>query len=229
MPPKKYTNIITLNTAGSNLILFACPSPAALMSWAAALRLCAWEKARLEEIYTAHLLRITLPNAQRAPTPLVGGKLEGWVRVRVAGQTDWKRLWMCVTAGASDTSSVGSGQGGAPRKRRMSSIFSGGGGDSKATPTPPSRPTLWLYSGNRPKERKKPVLTLVNVRQAFAVYPERPELISRSTLVKIEGVLGDEEVAAAMKGHEGWILIMPELEGGNMQASEMLKWILGES
>ena len=59
-PPKRYTNVLTLNTAGSNLILFSCPSSPALISWASALRLSAWEKSRLEEIYTAHLIRITL-------------------------------------------------------------------------------------------------------------------------------------------------------------------------
>lgn len=58
--PKRYTNVLTLNTAGSNLLLFSCPSTNALISWAAALRLSAWEKSRLEEIYTAHLIRITL-------------------------------------------------------------------------------------------------------------------------------------------------------------------------
>ncbi|KAH7877260.1 uncharacterized protein C8R40DRAFT_67736 [Lentinula edodes] len=57
---QRYTNVLTLNTAGSNLILFACPHTQSLISWAAALRLSAWEKSRLEEIYTAHLCRITL-------------------------------------------------------------------------------------------------------------------------------------------------------------------------
>jgi len=63
VPSKRYTNVLTLNTAGSNLLLFSCPSTAALISWAAALRLAAWEKSRLEEIYTAHLIRITLSGA----------------------------------------------------------------------------------------------------------------------------------------------------------------------
>ena len=58
MPAKNYTNVVTLNTAGSNLMLFACPSTADIVSWAAALRLAAWEKSRLEEIYTAHLIRM---------------------------------------------------------------------------------------------------------------------------------------------------------------------------
>ena len=60
LPSRRYANVLTLNTAGSNLLLFSCPSTPALISWAAALRLASWEKSRLEEIYTAHLIRITL-------------------------------------------------------------------------------------------------------------------------------------------------------------------------
>ena len=63
-PAQKYTNVLTLNNAGSNLLLFACPSTQALLSWTAALRLSAWEKSRLEEIYSAHLIRITLNSGQ---------------------------------------------------------------------------------------------------------------------------------------------------------------------
>lgn len=58
--PIKHSNVITLTTAGMNLILFSCPSPQALISWTAALRLAAYEKSRLEEMYTAHLLRMSL-------------------------------------------------------------------------------------------------------------------------------------------------------------------------
>ena len=57
---QKYSHVITLNTAGSNLLLFSCPSSDSLVSWATAFRLAAWEKARIEEIYTAHLIRLTL-------------------------------------------------------------------------------------------------------------------------------------------------------------------------
>ena len=59
-PPQKYQHVLSLNTAGMNLIFFSCPSVQALISWIAAFRLSAWEKSRLEEIYTAHLTRITL-------------------------------------------------------------------------------------------------------------------------------------------------------------------------
>lgn len=58
--PVKFTNVLTLSSAGSNLLLFSCPDPGALVAWAAALRLSAWEKTRLEEMYTGHLLRMSL-------------------------------------------------------------------------------------------------------------------------------------------------------------------------
>ena len=45
----------------------------------------------------------------------------------------------------------------------------------------------------------------------------------------MEGWFGDEETAAAMKSREGWMLMMPELEGGLSESAEMLKWIVGGS
>lgn len=96
-----------------------------------------------------------------------------------------------------------------------------------------------------------PLLTLPIVSQVFAVYPERPELISRSTLFKIEGCFGDEEGPGgpgSMRKREGWVLVMPQVDGhapggtgggagavgpaggpgGLSPAAEMLKWIIGE-
>ena len=249
-PPKRFTNVLSLNTAGSNLYLFSCPSAEALIQWTAALRLSAWEKSRLEEIYTAHLIRITLNDGlspparsisccvepgfagRSVPTSLVGGRLEGWVLIRIAGQTDWKRLWMVIAAGEhpghSEHPSISSRpeSPSEPRKRRMSNLFSRE--KNPAHPTPPSRPTIQLFPSPKPKDKKKPLLTMHAVSQAFAVYPERPELISRSTLMKLEGKLGDEDMAGVLKMREAWLLIMPELEGANTRASEMLKWIISE-
>jgi CCR4-NOT transcriptional complex subunit CAF120 len=86
-----------------------------------------------------------------------------------------------------------------------------------------------MYGGPKPRDKKKAWLSLREVTQAFAVYPERPELIARSTLIKLEGLLGDEELAQSMKSREGWLLFMPEPEGSsNNHATEMLKWIIGQ-
>ncbi|OAX42491.1 hypothetical protein K503DRAFT_766758 [Rhizopogon vinicolor AM-OR11-026] len=224
-PRETYSNVLTLNTAGSNLILFSCPSDPALVSWATALRLSAWEKSRLEEIYTAHLMRITLNDGKDARTTLVRGRMEGWVRIRVAGQTDWKRMWMVVSSAHPspvDAGTPSTTSGPLPPKKRMSNLFS-----REHSPEPlPATPLLALYAGPKPKDKKHPLLTLREMSQAFAVYPERPELINRSTLMKLEGLIGDEDTAGGMKRREGWLLVMPELEAGNTQASEMLKWLI---
>ncbi|KAG1835076.1 hypothetical protein EV424DRAFT_1551768 [Suillus variegatus] len=225
-PRKTYMNVFTLNTAGSNLLLFSCPSASALESWATALRLSAWEKSRLEEMYTAHLIRITLLEGKDTRTTLVRGRMEGWVLIRVAGQTDWKRMWMVISGSQTLYTEPGAPStttGTTPTpKKRMSNLFS-----RDHSPEPlPMKPLLALYASPRPRDKKHPLLTLREVSQAFAVYPERPELINRSTLMKIEGLIGDEETAGTMKRREGWLLIMPELEAGNTQASEMLKWLV---
>ncbi|KAI0783662.1 hypothetical protein C8Q75DRAFT_430290 [Abortiporus biennis] len=236
-PPEKYSHVFSLNTAGLNLLLFSCPSPEVMIGWISALRLAAWEKSRLEEIYTAHLIRITMNGGRDVPTTLTKGHMEGWVRVRLAGQTDWKLLWMVISAGsgsqpdAASTTLVDNTTGGsatATRKRRMSNFF---GMDKSPTRRDsfgsPARPIIHFYNSQKNKDKKKPVITFYNLLQAFAVYPERPEFISRSTLMKLEGTFGDEEAVGTMINREGWLLVMPELEGGNTRASEMLKWLIG--
>ncbi|KAI9461676.1 hypothetical protein BJY52DRAFT_1203440 [Lactarius psammicola] len=227
VPAQKYNNVVTLNTAGSNLLLFSCPNAASLISWATALRVSSWEKSRLEEIYTAHLIRITLNDGRDAPSTLVRGRREGWVRIRVAGQTDWKHLWMTITAGQSPEGSAGPPRPGSPhepqRKRRISSLF--GREENQSQPLS-NRPVVAFYLSPKPKDRKKPFLTFQDVTQAFAVYPERPELINKSTLMKIEGKIGHEDAAMNMRGREGWVLVMPELEAGVPQANETIRWLI---
>ncbi|KAE9405152.1 hypothetical protein BT96DRAFT_359190 [Gymnopus androsaceus JB14] len=274
---KKYTNVLTLNTAGCNLLLFACPDTKSLISWASALRLSAWEKSRLEEIYTAHLIRITL-SARDIPTTLIRNRLEGWVRIRIASQTEWKLVWMVVkgaTGTGAGTDELGRVQSNTPslskdpaqKKKRISSFFGAGNGHGQPSSIvePPSGPMVSFYtsppqglypSSGAPTASSKlrlnrknasntnPLLTLPIISQVFAVYPERPELISRSTLFKIEGCFGDEEGAGSMRRREGWVLVMPQVEQGGATsqsqasapnstggaglspAAEMLKWII---
>ena len=45
----------------------------------------------------------------------------------------------------------------------------------------------------------------------------------------MEGLFGGEEAAGAMKSREGWMLMMPEPEGGLSESAEMLKWVVGRS
>ncbi|KAG7089468.1 hypothetical protein E1B28_011153 [Marasmius oreades] len=112
----------------------------------------------------------------------------------------------------------------AGRMKRMSNLFSPK--DHGATGTAFQKPTVVVYASPKPKDRKKPILTVNDITQAFAVYPERPELITRSTLIKLEGSLGAEELAGGMRGRQGWLLLMPQSEGNLSPAAEMLKWVI---
>ena len=68
------------------------------------------------------------------------------------------------------------------------------------------------------------ILTVTLVTQAYAVYPDRPELINMSTLIKIEGVFAEGN--SATKGGEGWLLVMPEVDDASNKTAEMLRWII---
>lgn len=169
--------------------------------------------------------------------------MEGFVRLRLAGQTDWKRLYMVISCGQNSASALkpqlsrtGSVSDGGPSSspnvkssRRISNLFSrdeGGGGGGGPLPL---KPTITLFAGNKAKDRKIVVLSMREVTQAFAVYPERPELINVSPLVKLEGLLGDEIAAGGMRSREAWIMFMPEVDGMTAgQATVMLKWIMGK-
>ena len=143
---------------------------------------------------------------------------------------------MCVQAGPGLNDLAGNSDS-MKSKNRMSTLFNRNSHEHSSSITSLNNPAdggprpayLALFSSQKPRDRKKPVLTLSAVSQVFAVYPERPELISRSTLIKMEGFIGDEELAGEWKSREGWLLMMPEAEAGKLGSLEMLKWLVGES
>ena len=241
-PRKYYTKVFALNTAGANALIFSCSSDRDLISWVTAFRLSYWEKSRLEEIYSAHLIRTTLNDGKNIPSTLTNGRLEGWVRVRIAGQTDWKRLWMCLSAGSimsatrssTDVASTGSRSSLSgrnprhssyitPKKHGISDLFS-----RDRSSVLPERANISLYISPQGKVKREPFLTFDAVTQAFAVYPGRQDLIGSSTLVKLEGTYGDEDICGKMKGREAWMLLMPDLEGAESASGEVVKWLIGE-
>jgi len=110
-----------------------------------------------------------------------------------------------------------------PKRNRISGFFSRDKPDDL-----PERANISLYIAQRGKDKRKPLLTFDAVTQAFAIYPEQPKLINSSALFKLEGTYGDEEMCANMKHREGWILMMPDLEGSRSVTGGVLKWLRGE-
>ena len=162
--------------------------------------------------------------ARDVQTTLVRGRMEGWARIRIAGQTDWKRVWVSVQESTEANDRHATTQSPPTLTKKRVSLFSR---DSGAQSGLAPKPMIAVFASPKAKDRKKPMMTVLNVTQAFGVYPERTELISRSTLMKVEGTFSDDDMAANFRLREGWVLIMPELEGAG-QVVEMLKWIVGE-
>lgn len=167
-PPHRPTShphhfVFSLNTAGSNRLLFSCPSEQDLARWTTGLRLAAWERARLEEIYTGHLIK----SGGREPAPpLIRGRLEGWVRVRVMGGTDWKRLWVVLNLPGSDETNKED-----EKKGRRRSFFGMGEKQQEAPVQEPNTGVSMASFYNEPRTAKNrtsvvPVLTVTNVTQA---------------------------------------------------------------
>ena len=152
--------VFSLNTAGSNRLLFSCPSEQDLARWSTALRLAAWERSRLEEIYTGHLIK----NGGREPkSELVRGRLEGWVRVRVMGGTDWKRLWAVLHSPTLDEATEDD------KKGRRRSFFGKSEKQSEQIQEPNTGVNMasFYLEPRTSKNRTIPaVLTITNVTQA---------------------------------------------------------------
>jgi len=53
-----------------------------------------------------------------------------------------------------------------------------------------------MYPSNKTKDKKRLLYTATRVSQAFAVYPERPEVINQSSLFKVESTIKDEQVGS---------------------------------
>jgi CCR4-NOT transcriptional complex subunit CAF120 len=152
--------------------------------------------------------------------PFVNGQMEGWIHVRVAAQSEWRKLWMVVSQGKGlpplpDAAPM------APQEQARKIRF------FRNTPvTHPPNALIEFYSSHKESSTGKPVLTMRAVSQAYAVYPIRPEYTHYSTLVKMVGTIGNEDPSLAVSGTESWLWIV--LPGGNNCVREMLKWIVGK-
>ncbi|SPO29500.1 uncharacterized protein UTRI_04764_B [Ustilago trichophora] len=233
-----------------------------LQAWINAIRLASWEKVRLEEIYTGALIRarlgaVGMPGASTPEgtkdspavpasemtikSPLVKGKMEGWVKARFMGSTEWKKVWMVLTDHKPDEFGkkkfwkLGSSGGDRSSVMSINSVSKDAPGapanDGKDLPPPPgSNGAPGVASFFESKKDKKPFASLIYAAHAFAVYPSRPELVEGSSLFKIEGVFPSSSVLSATHRvrSTGWVMLMPELDtaGSKGANAEMMKWLI---
>jgi hypothetical protein len=199
-----HQNVLSVSTAGSNRYLFEFQNLNVLKRWSAAFRIATYERAALQECYTAALIARarSAPNVKRIFSAYHGvlgskGKYSGWVRVRFSWSIKWQKCWVVV----SDT---------------PSSWFAGNGGLHerifyKFSKNQSLRGEARFYQSRR-DAKNKPLAILGNVYAAYAVYPEKPVLFDTSTIIKVEGSLRTARglLRSGEQHKDAFVLLMPD-------------------
>lgn len=129
--------------------------------WVNAIRLAGWERSRCNEIYTGTLFGLREPKQgwlgfDQGLPGAAKGKFEGWLKARLPGDTEWRRVWTVVTKGvAVDNASLASA-----KKARRSSIL----GFTKKVeniiedlPGDGTLATIAFYTTNKLSKKERPI------------------------------------------------------------------------
>ncbi|KAF9106136.1 hypothetical protein BGX29_010386 [Mortierella sp. GBA35] len=139
----------------------------AVQDWVCAIRLSCYECSRLQEIYTSTLLRRPKFRDQVAATIEGPIKAEGMLRVKFWAGEEWQRLWVVVSDQRGDE----------VKKKKQGKILQAA----------PVRGQIHFYEN--PKS-KRPLISMYNVSQAYAVCPSRSSInASKDNKVDEEGSL----------------------------------------
>ncbi|KAI7894166.1 uncharacterized protein EV154DRAFT_499528 [Mucor mucedo] len=111
-------------------------------------------------------------------------KMEGLVQVRFTGTTEWQKLWVVV----SD-------------RKEEKKLFGKKSVKSKGQMT--------FYES---KKAKSPIMTMVNVVQAYTIFPDSPQLIDLATMLKVEGFDGESPTSVSIQAST---------------PKELVQWIIG--
>ncbi|CAI2172359.1 16963_t:CDS:2 [Funneliformis geosporum] len=144
---------------GENFYL-QTPDDQTLISWVNAIRLSCFEGSRLQEVYTATLIKRPGLKDFGNGTVLVKGKLEGYLQVQFSGNVESKKYWVVVADHRVE------------EKKKKDLAF--------------TRGQALFYETKR---SKKPFMTVANVLQTYAIYPENPSLIDKTVTFRVEGTL----------------------------------------
>ncbi|KAK4700142.1 hypothetical protein P7C70_g6109, partial [Phenoliferia sp. Uapishka_3] len=183
--------------------------------WINAIRLAGWERSRCNEIYTGTLLGMREPKGGWIPHDDSKGRLEGWIKARLPGDTEWRKVWVVLMRGGAGGAAAAAAAA-AGKKTKRTSILSFGRRNSiiesplvEDLPGDGNNPTLAFFA-DKPSGKKEKPLCIAQHRGFFfsslrpcvcqltslpnyivyyvsAVFPESEALINRSTLFKIEG------------------------------------------
>lgn len=167
--------MMALRTAGGSRYLFELTEQETnrdLMDrWVRAVRLSCYEYTRIHEIYTKKIImrhKVIDADDDEEEDLLAKPmpKMEGFLQVRFAGSNEWQKYWVVVSDRRDD-------------KKRLFGKKS-----------VPSRGQLTFYES---KKAKHPIMTIVNVVQAYTLYPDTPQLADLATLLKVDGSVATQD------------------------------------
>lgn len=131
----------------------------ALGRWVCAIRLAGWEHARLQEVYTGHLIRASLTAPLPAQLTAAQPTIAGWFDVRTFGSRSWTHLWVVLSvaspaqeaddrrraiaaAAQAQADATAAAASSAKSRKRLSNMFSSGAGKDLAHTTTPYLPPV---------------------------------------------------------------------------------------
>ena len=119
-----------------------------------------------------------------------------------------------------------------PSEMSLAGQAAGGGGRPVVSAQFYTSPPKLTISKSPASSGLVPFLTVTDVSQAFAVFPEVETEIDHSAMFKVEGHLTGEAMGTAARRDEGWILMIPMEKDGETftsgKRSDMLRWLAGE-
>ncbi|CAG8597194.1 2521_t:CDS:1 [Dentiscutata erythropus] len=154
-------NVFLLSAGPGDKFYLQAANDSLLNLWVSAIRLSCYESSRLQEVYTATLLKRTGLRELLSGTVLVKGKLEGYLQVQFTSTDEPKKYWVVVSDHRAED-----------KKKKADLAF--------------TRGQALFYET---KKSKKPFMTLANVLKTYAIYPENPTIIDKTISFRVEGNL----------------------------------------
>lgn len=187
-------NILVVSTTLKNRLFLQFSDVNSFNEWSAAIRLSLFEFTLLQRAYTASLLSGKGKMIGDIQTILENTKFryKDWVSVRFGAGMPWKRCYIVVSPM------------GHKRKKKRKFLVDN---ENEAFGM------IELFEDETAVKKEKPMVTVVKVTAAYAVYPSSPKMIDSSTIVKLDAsLIFENEDSNTVR--DTTVFIMPEKHHG---------------
>lgn len=155
------------------IVTFESSDESSMLRWISAIRLSCFEKQKLHQLFTLKLLASTvatnisttsLSSSSSTSTSSSDEPTKGtFLQVRAPGTSIWQKYWVVLVNKSDQHRSKRFG-----KKSQFDNV---------------AEEIILLYET---KKSKTPIWTLSRLTQAYAVYPESPQLIEKASMIRID-------------------------------------------